>query len=398
MTTTSSFPTRSRLFPSELILLEPEQIESAKLELAKFEFAKLERTQLELNPGIGDRPTTESQQWQRYLNRLARFGFEQWLNDRLPEPPVTRLVQSSPFLDLGSPMDSICYLEVNGFKCCLMAVEHVLDEVVSIPQLALDEPELTAHFYVLHEVSEEQNSVILRGFCRYDDLIRLRAQCPPQDGCYPIPLALLDAELNHLLVYCLVLQPSAIALPISAISQSLSTSKRLDSTLLSTGQPSIALTDSIGANTAMPNTITQLSQWLQGNVDEYWQAIDQFIHPETSLAFNTRSVGSGVKRGKLINLGVQLGQQAVALLVNVASESEDKLGVSVQLHPTGDSRYLTPDLKLSLRSQSGKMLQEAVSRSQDNYIQLKPFRGTPKTRFSIEIHLGTAKVEESFEL
>ncbi|MDX2230897.1 MAG: DUF1822 family protein [Leptolyngbyaceae cyanobacterium bins.349] len=64
-------------------------------------------------------------------------------------------------------------------------------------------------------------------------------------------------------------------------------------------------------------------------------AIDQLINADADLAFSTRALEVGVKRGKLINLGLQLGQQAVALLVNVTSEADEKLGVLVQLYPTG---------------------------------------------------------------
>ena len=100
----------------------------------------------------------------------------------------------------------------------------------------------------------------------------------------------------------------------------------------------------------------------------------------------------------MINLGVQFGQQTVALLVNVTAEVEGKLSVLVQLHPTGETRYLIPDLRLSLRSTAGKMLQEATSRGQDNYIQLKPFKGNPGKRFRVAIHLESKTVEEDFEL
>jgi hypothetical protein len=97
-------------------------------------------------------------------------------------------------------------------------------------------------------------------------------------------------------------------------------------------------------------TTTRLTQWLQNTFDESWQAIDQLINPEAYLSFSTRNIASGVKRGKLINLGLQLEQQTVALLISVTSEANEKLGVLVQLHPTGTVQYLMPELKLVLRS------------------------------------------------
>ncbi|NJP10963.1 MAG: DUF1822 family protein [Leptolyngbyaceae cyanobacterium RU_5_1] len=348
MTNSSSSLTNSRLLQPEQIWLEPEHIEQAK--------------------AISDRSSPEAQQWQAYLNALALLGFEQWLSDRLPEYAITR----SP-----KPIESVCYLEVNGFTVCLIAVEHVLDETVRIPQAVVEQSAFTAHFYVLQEASDEQELVTLRGFCRYDELIdyRDRYNCQIQDGCYLLPLGFLDAEPNHLLFYCRFLQPASI--------------------VLSTSDSATATDCFLGAIT---QTTIQLTQWLQGTFDQNWQAIDQFINPDAYLSFSTRSIESGVRRGKLINLRAQLGQQPVVLLVNVTSETDGRLGVLVQLHPTEAARYLIPDLKLSLRSQSGKTLQEVTARSQDNYIQLKPFKGNPGTRFSVAIHLDSETVEENFEL
>lgn len=353
MTNLPSSLLNSRVLSPELIWLEPEQIEQAK--------------------AMSERPMPEEPQWQSYLNALALLGFEQWLSDRLPEQSIQR----SP-----KPIESVYYVEVSGFQFCLIAVEHMLDETVRIPQAVVEQPELAAHFYVVQEVSEEQEMVTIRGFCRYDELICERHNYQVQDGYYQLPLAFLDAEPNHLLFYCRSLQPAAIALPIS------------------TSSPGKSVL------TALTQTTITLTQWLQGAFDESWQALDQLIHPEAYLSFSTRRIESGVRRGKLINLRAQLGQQAVALLVNVTSEADGKLGVLVQLHPTGEARYLMANLKLSLRttpshealSQTGKTLQEVTARSQDNYIQLKPFKGSPGTRFSIAIYLGSEMVEEHFEL
>ena len=353
--------TTSRLLLPETIWLEPEQMEQAK---TMSECA---------NARPGERAISEIQQWECYLNALALLAFEQWLSERLPEYAMQR----SP-----KPIESVNYIEVNGFTVCLLAVEHVLDETVRLPQAVVEQPALAAHFYVLHEVSEEQELVTVRGFCRYDELIRHGQLYPVHDGYYQLPLSCLDAEPNHLLFYCRSLQPAAFAL----------------GAMESVALPTNTSPPAASVLATLTHATTTLSQWLQGTFDEGWQAIDQLINPDASLSLSTRSLESGAKRGKLINFGVQLGQQTVALLVNVTSEADGKLGVLVQLHPTGEAQYLSPNFTLSLRSQMGKKLQEVTSRSQDNYIQLKPFKGKAGTRFSFTLHLGNETVEESFEL
>jgi hypothetical protein len=95
---------------------------------------------------------------------------------------------------------------------------------------------------------------------------------------------------------------------------------------------------------------------------------------------------------------MQLGSQTVALLVTVTPEASEKVGILVQLYPTGGERYLPANCQLTLRSKAGKTLQSTQSRGQDNYIQLKSFKGKPGTRFSVEVSMGDVSVKEDFEL
>ena len=88
----------------------------------------------------------------------------------------------------------------------------------------------------------------------------------------------------------------------------------------------------------------------------------------------------------------------MALLITVKEEAEAKLGVGVQLYPTERAKYLPPHVQLNLISKAGKTLQSVQAREQDNYIQLKPFKGQLGKRFGIEITLGEASIREDFEL
>lgn len=323
-----------RLLSPEVIELEPEHFEQAR--------------------ELSNKVTDEANQWQTYLNALAQVSFEEWLKERIPD-------------GLGE------------FKFCAIVTEHLLDEVVIIPQNTIQYQEKIAHFYVVIEVLEEAEQVIIRGFLNYEQLVSYLSQlnlqlCP--DGCYHIPFDVFDPEPNHLLSYCRFLSPSAFNLPVAA-----SATKNYENLLKS-----------------VKETRTKLSQWLENIFDDTWQAIDALISPEAGLAWSTRNVESGAaSRCKLIDLGIQLDSQTIALLVNVIEETDEKLRILLQLHPTGGQKYLPPDLKLTLLSKAGKVLQDVTSRSQDNYIQLKSFKGEPGKRFSVEVSLNDAKVKEDFE-
>ncbi len=146
-----------------------------------------------------------------------------------------------------------------------------------------------------------------------------------------------------------------------------------------------------------------LSQWFEHLFETGWQSLEVLLGKDKeNLAFSLRSNFSwseaGVARAKLVDLGLQLGSQAVALLVAITKEPEQKVGILVQVHPQCGETYLQPNLRVSLLSESGVTLQEVQSRSQDNYIQLKRFRVLPGECFNIQVVYGDASVTETFVL
>ncbi len=145
-----------------------------------------------------------------------------------------------------------------------------------------------------------------------------------------------------------------------------------------------------------PKSKIHLSQWLQNIFEIGWQSIETILGSEQqNLAFSLRSNFS-IKRAKLMDLGLQLGNRSLALLVAITPETEEKVGILVQLHPMEGETYLPPNLKLSMLSESGEIMQEVESRSVDNYIQLKRFRGLPGESFGIQLTFGEASVTENF--
>lgn len=153
---------------------------------------------------------------------------------------------------------------------------------------------------------------------------------------------------------------------------------------------------------APSQTSINLGQWLQEVFEAGWLSLDAFLNTDSgnlALSFRqgkptTRKVT--VEGVKLIDLGMQLGNKSVALLVGLTPEIEPKVGICVQLHPTGGQSYLPPNINLALLSKTGKILQELQSRSQDNLIQLKRFTCTRGKLFSIRIALDSFSITENF--
>ena len=341
-------PTDFRLLLPESIWLEPEDFDRAK--------------------NISKRVRNESSRWQIYLNTLALFALEKWLKERMPEQSIStskRIIENTGRLNIGE------------FKVCAIATDNLLDELVELPGNVVESPELTTHFYVILEVLEEEEEVIFRGCLNYDRLINYcdRTNLQPQDNFYQLPLSLFDTEPNHLSFYCRFLEPTSISLPVEAVNMTTAIPKQY-----------------------IQKSTTKLSQWLQNVYDETWQTIDSLINSEANLEYGLRNADEEVKRAKLINLGMQLGERNVALLVKIKGELNGKLAVSIQLHPGGETRHLPPNLKLILLSKVGKVLQEVQSRTQDNYIQLKSFKGEKGKRFQIQVSLESLSITENFEL
>ncbi|MGB7443302.1 MAG: DUF1822 family protein [Coleofasciculaceae cyanobacterium] len=144
-----------------------------------------------------------------------------------------------------------------------------------------------------------------------------------------------------------------------------------------------------------------LSQWFDNCFEKGWQSLQAILGTETeNLAYSFRSTSevnkSKVIRAKLIDLGLQLENQTLAMLMAITPEVEQKVGILVQLHPVSTETYLPPNLKLALLSESGKTFQEAQSRCHDNYIQLKRFRGVPGECFNIQVAFGNSTIIEKF--
>lgn len=155
-------------------------------------------------------------------------------------------------------------------------------------------------------------------------------------------------------------------------------------------------------------TLVSLSRWVSGVVEHGWQTVESLLeNPELRPAYVFRSVeavsGDTVlkekeapvtRRGKLFDLGIQIANQPVILMVEITQSTELKSSIRLQLHPTG-AIYLQPGVVLSVLDESLNLFLEAQSRSADNYIQLQ-FSGEVGERFSVRVGHDGASITEHF--
>lgn len=141
--------------------------------------------------------------------------------------------------------------------------------------------------------------------------------------------------------------------------------------------------DVIGALINLLRTTTD-DETLWTTVESLWQ-----IDPTNPAA--------GTRRVKLIDWGMQVAGNAVALSVALIQKADGQVGVLVRVYPTGSAAYLPPDLKLILLDELGQILREVTARQADVYIQLK-LNGQPGEQFSVRVALAEASLTEDFAI
>jgi len=165
---------------------------------------------------LSDHIPNSERQWQTYLNALALFGFEIWLQSRDNSLIINSENCSVNITSIASYIDGVFNLTVGEYKVCLLTKGVAIDEFISIHRAVIDIPKYTAHFYVLVDVVEEQSEVNINSFISFDEIIQRKQATnivADADWTYELPLAWFNLEPDNLLLNLRCLEPSIITLP-----------------------------------------------------------------------------------------------------------------------------------------------------------------------------------------
>jgi hypothetical protein len=296
---------------------------------------------------ISNPVTGEAQQWQSYVNGLALIGFERWVNQRDANLSVNR--ENCSLFQRDNGIDAVCNLTVGEFRVCLIVTEELTDNV-SIPNNAVNLPELAGHFYVVMEVLEEQEQVVLSGLLRYDKLIDYRDSVKLQvggDEYHQIPLSLFEPEMNHLLFYSRYLEPSAIPLPIISAQKS-----PIDNSDTASLIP-------------LSEQVINLALWLRDEIDDLTRnlgwGLPAPLIPATATGF--RSIESfDTAIAQLMDRGINIPAQASGSCrtIYLGEISLEVLAGIWALPPTSDESIPKWSLLLILSMPSGGFLPKGI--------------------------------------
>ncbi|NJR17836.1 MAG: DUF1822 family protein [Calothrix sp. CSU_2_0] len=144
--------------------------------------------------------------------------------------------------------------------------------------------------------------------------------------------------------------------------------------------------------------VVNMSQWLQNAFEESWQSLDSLFGTSASLGFSFRKTPEEndaiIKRAKSLDLP----NSEVSLIAGLDIETDGRVGIRIQLRSPSQEEYLPSGINLKLLSSSGQVIQSIQARSQDNIIQLKRFKISTGTQFSIQVELDDFVLTENFEL
>ncbi|PLZ26015.1 DUF1822 family protein [Fischerella thermalis] len=364
--------------------------------------------------------------WNAYLNCLCLNAFLDWLKEE-PDLGETPKVWPSDYQlpSIWEFVNGTC-LTVGELRLVLIPSDKSNLTEFRIPQEWVDIPNWVANYYLAVQINLEENWIGVWGYTTHQQ-IREKAKYDLMDRTYLLDEEDLIADINVMWVareVCSVQKPELKMLPELSSVQIEKLLKQLDQwtpdlpenvseqewmALLALDKKrqdlyQKRLTKHKGnLVTYSQPLVNNLSKWFQNVFEAGWHSFDTLVSSQqNTLAVQFRSDATlnevRVKGAKLIDLGMQLRNTAVVLLIGLTSEIDEKVSIRVQLHPANEEVYLPPDLKLLLLSGSGNILQEVQSRSHDNFIQLKKFKSPPGKSFSLQVTLGDISIKEDFML
>ena len=280
---------------------------------------ELSSAQIERAVELSDRILDPERQWRTYLNSLALFGFETWIEERDNSLTFNSDNCSVMYPSYASYIDGVFDLTIGEYKICLLTNGVAIDEFISVNRALIELPEYAAHFYVLVEVVEERAEVRVDRFINYEQLIERKQATHlsvDPDWTYEIPLAWFNPQPDDLLLHLRCLEPNTITLPAEVTTNS--DRSQLESLLpqlqsgealyrvltwsqaavilsdrslldwlykLQTTQPSItdslaALRDRLSSNVAkITQTAVNVKAWLSDEIDELARELSWTLLP-----------------------------------------------------------------------------------------------------------------------
>jgi hypothetical protein len=358
--------------------------------------------------------------WNAYINRLCLNVFFKNLETELTRKEKVAVLPSLETLPSIWEVVGGVAMQIGETRLVLIPSERDSLEEFRVPREWVEIPHWAGDYYLAIEINLENGWLQVWGYSTYQQL-REDGRRDRTDETYAIDAFELVEDLNTLWVSREVAAPSKPQVEplesltaleanrlIEELQQPTPYLPRLEipfrrwAALLANNLYRQKLYERRCQSVATLQTSTNLAQWFGSVFQSGWQSLETWSKGEREVAYTyrqqlrtTRQVtAEGIK---LIDLGVQLGDRAVALLIGLTQE-EDKVSVRVQLYPAKGDTYLPQNIQLALLTPQEKVLQTSQARMQDNLIQLKRFTCPVGTNFKIQVALDRFTITEDFQI
>ncbi|MBM0740876.1 DUF1822 family protein [Phormidium sp. CLA17] len=140
-----------------------------------------------------------------------------------------------------------------------------------------------------------------------------------------------------------------------------------------------------------PSPLANLSQWLQGAIDEGWQTLEELLNPaqlSPAIAFRNRlATQSPAKQ-------IELDGITVALAVDARSQSDGSTDIAIQLHPPIDY-FLPIGTRFAILNEASEVELETTATGTEDFLEWQ-IGGTPGDRFTVEVSLHQTHFTQDF--
>jgi hypothetical protein len=395
--------------------------------------------------------STAKANWNAYLNQLCLQVIQPWLRQAYPSQPID-------WTDPHRRDSSTLWEFINGTaftlgqkRVVLLLTEAIDASYLEIQQEWIDLPNLVGDYYLFVQIhsdsysspdtdsnsdSDSPNWLHILGYSSHRE-IKAKATYEVGDRTYLLNADDITTDLNTLwltLSYCPTAVTRSAVAPLPTIADT-QLEQLVDRLTRISAMPRLALPFELwGAILNQPqwrdrlyhqrvesdqaSTRVQLSNWLHRAWEQQlgWRSLSQLIsegfagmEPAFSLRSSSQMESTNIDstnvevdpeineqvQGKLVEWN-RLDEPAVLMLVGVTQEPDQRLAVKVQVHPRQDQHYVPANLTLLLLSENGTVLQTVESGERDNFIQLRKFRCSTGTQFSLQLVLADEISTETF--
>ncbi|KST69420.1 hypothetical protein BC008_35455 [Mastigocoleus testarum BC008] len=340
---------------------------------------------------ISQKVIGEENQWKTYLSAIALFAFVEGLQEIVPDIKID-IDNASIFQPQHKSLtDTVCNIQLSNLKLCLITIDNLSDDWITVPESIINSPKLAGHLYVLLQIMEAEGQLIIHGFMHRDDILKYQESVNTtstnrHNNSVKVPFSRFDPEINNLLIYSRLLEPDAITLPTENV------------------VTPVVIAKIHKASHAITQSLVNLGQWWNDVFEEGWESLGEILTlqiPDPVYLRSNHSPEYPIQKGKLFDFGSLLNNKKFALVVKMKPEENEEKGVIVQIRPKTENEYYLPqDLKLKItlnHNTNQAESEEAIATESDCFIQLG-FCESPGKKFKVEAIYQDAVFTEEFVL